>query len=93
MIGENTDNANSFVGPYTSIGNGSKICNSNIEYCVVLGLRSISDIERLEDSLIGKNPKVSRNPRNRTIKLHVRITGSSKYKSQIGESINILNSI
>jgi hypothetical protein len=28
-------------------------------------------VERLEDSLIGKNARVARNQRNRTIKLHV----------------------
>ncbi len=71
VIGKNVLIENSFVGPYTSIGNGSKVCNSNIEYCVVQDCVTIKDIERLEDSLIGKNAKVSRNPRNRTIKLHV----------------------
>jgi glucose-1-phosphate thymidylyltransferase len=71
VIGKNVVIENSFIGPYTSIGNGSKICNSNIEYCVIQDSVIIRDIERLEDSLIGKNAKVTRNPRNRTIKLHV----------------------
>ena len=71
VIGKNVVIENSFVGPYTSIGNGSKVYNSNIEYCVIQDCVTIKDIERLEDSLIGKNAKVSRNPRNRTIKLHV----------------------
>jgi glucose-1-phosphate thymidylyltransferase len=61
----------SFIGPYTSIGDGSKICNSNIEYCVVQDNVTVKDVERLEDSLIGKNAKVTRNQKNRTIKLHV----------------------
>jgi glucose-1-phosphate thymidylyltransferase len=71
VIGKNVVIENSFIGPYTSIGNGSKICNSNIEYCVIQDSVTIQDVERLEDSLIGKNAKVTRNPRNRTIKLHV----------------------
>ena len=71
MIGKNVLIENSFIGPYTSVGNGSKICNSNIEYCVIQDYVTIKDVERLEDSLIGKNAKVTRNPRNRTIKLHV----------------------
>ncbi len=71
VIGKNVVVENSFIGPYTSIGNGSRVCNSNIEYCVVQECVSITDIERLEDSLIGKNAKVSRNQRCRTIKLHV----------------------
>jgi glucose-1-phosphate thymidylyltransferase len=71
VIGKGVVVENSFIGPYTSVGNGSEICNSNIEYCVIQDFVRISDIERLEDSLIGKNAKVSRNQRCRTIKLHV----------------------
>ena len=71
MIGKNAYIENSFIGPYTSIGDNSKIQFSNIEYCVIQDSVTIKDIERLEDSLIGKNAKVTRNQRNRTIKLHV----------------------
>ncbi len=71
VIGKNVVIDSSFIGPYTSIGDGSKICNSNLEYCVVQDNVSIKDVERLEDSLIGKNAKVARNTRNRTLKLHV----------------------
>jgi glucose-1-phosphate thymidylyltransferase len=62
---------NSFIGPYTSVGNCSSIINSNVEYCVIQENVTVKDVERLEDSLIGKNAKVSRNQRNRTIKLHI----------------------
>jgi glucose-1-phosphate thymidylyltransferase len=71
VIGKDVLIESSFIGPYSSIGDGSKICNSNLEYCVVQDCVTIKDIERLEDSLIGKNAKVTRNQRNRTIKLHV----------------------
>ena len=71
VIGKGVLIESSFIGPYSSIGDGSKICNSNLEYCVVQDCVTIKDIERLEDSLIGKNAKVTRNQRNRTIKLHV----------------------
>ena len=71
VIGKGALIESSFIGPYSSIGEGSKIYNSNLEYCVVQDCVTIKDIERLEDSLIGKNAKVSRNQRNRTIKLHV----------------------
>lgn len=71
IIGRNVVIENSFIGPYTSIGNGTRVCNSNLEYCVIQEYVTILDIERLEDSLIGKNAKVTRNNRNRTIKLHV----------------------
>jgi glucose-1-phosphate thymidylyltransferase len=71
IIGKNVLIENSFIGPYTSVGNGTKICNSNIQYCVIQDSVTIRDVERLEDSLIGNNAKVSRNPRCGTIKLHV----------------------
>jgi glucose-1-phosphate thymidylyltransferase len=71
VIGKNVLIENSFIGPYTSIGNGSEIINSNLEYCVIQENVVIKDVERLEDSLVGKNAKVARNQRNRTIKLHV----------------------
>jgi glucose-1-phosphate thymidylyltransferase len=71
IIGKGVLVEDSFIGPYTSIGDGSKICNSNLQYCVVQDCVIVNDVERLEDSLIGKNAKVTRNQRNRTIKLHV----------------------
>ncbi len=71
VIGKGVLIEDSFIGPYTSIGDGSKICSSNLEYCVVQDCVTVKDVERLEDSLIGKNAKVTRNQRNRTIKLHV----------------------
>ena len=61
----------SFIGPYTSIGDHSIISNSNLEYCVVQDNVTVKDVGRLEDSLIGKNAKITRNQKNRTIRLHV----------------------
>jgi glucose-1-phosphate thymidylyltransferase len=71
IIGKNASIENSFVGPYTSVGNGSEVTNSNVEYCVIQENVTIKDIERLEESLIGRNARVTRNQRNRTIKLHI----------------------
>ena len=71
IIGKNTLIENSFVGPYTSIGDNSAVLNSNIEHCVILESVIIKDVERLEDSLIGRNSRVAKNIRNRTIKLHI----------------------
>ena len=70
-IGKGVLVENSFIGPYTSVGDFSTIINSNVEYCVIQENVTVKDVERLEDSLIGKNAKVTRNQRNRTIKLHV----------------------
>jgi glucose-1-phosphate thymidylyltransferase len=71
IIGKNALVENSFIGPYSSVGNNSKILNSNVEYCVIQESVTIKDVERLEDSLIGKYAKVTRNQRNRTIKVHM----------------------
>jgi glucose-1-phosphate thymidylyltransferase len=71
IIGKKALIENSFIGPYTSIGDNSKIFNSTLQYCVLLENVTIKDVERLEDSLVGKNAKVTRNQRNRTIKLHI----------------------
>jgi glucose-1-phosphate thymidylyltransferase len=71
IIGKNALIENSFLGPYTSIGDNSKIFNSHLEYCVTLENVIVTDVERLEDSLIGKNAKVTKNQKNRTIKLHI----------------------
>lgn len=70
-IGKNTVIENSFIGPYTSVGNETQIINSTVEYCVILENALIKDVERLEESLIGKNAKITKNRKNSTIKLHV----------------------
>jgi len=70
-IGENCVIENSFVGPYTSIGNNSRISNSAIEYCVILNNVVVENIDRLEESLIGRNARVSKNQGHRAIRLNI----------------------
>jgi glucose-1-phosphate thymidylyltransferase len=71
IIGENVHIENSFIGPYTSIGDNTKILNSALECCVILENVTIKDVDRLEESLIGKNAKVTKNSRKGTLRLHV----------------------
>jgi len=71
IIGENCTIQNSFIGPYTSIGNNTEIIESSIEYSVILENTQIKNIDRLEESLIGRNVKVTKNSRKGTIKLHI----------------------
>ncbi len=61
IIGENTEINNSFIGPYTSIGNSVKIINSSIEHSVIMDESELRDIERIEESLVGRRVKISRN--------------------------------
>jgi glucose-1-phosphate thymidylyltransferase len=60
IVGKDTEITNSFIGPFTSIGEGVTIRNSVVEHSVILNRAFLSGIERLEDSLIGKNTKVIR---------------------------------
>ncbi len=60
-IGRNSHIENSFIGPYTSIGDNTKITDSSVEHCVILNGAIIKGIERLEDSLIGKDVKLLKN--------------------------------
>lgn len=60
-IGRNSHIENSFIGPYTSIGDDTNIADSSIEHCVILNNAQVRGIERLEDSLIGKDVKISKN--------------------------------
>jgi len=57
-IAEDCRIRNSFVGPFTSIGAGTVIEDSSIEYSIVLDNCHIWKIERLAESIIGKNVKV-----------------------------------
>jgi len=61
IIGEGSRIVNSFIGPYTSIGNKVMVIDSVVEHSVILDNAHLSGIERLEDSLIGKNTRVLRN--------------------------------
>ena len=70
-IGVNSIIENSFIGPYTSVGNGTKIVDSAIEYSVILENVQITGVDKLEESLIGRNAKVARNHRKGCLKLHV----------------------
>ncbi len=61
VIGENTVIKNSFIGPHTSIGSNVKLVNSSVEHSVIMDGSELRDIERLEESLIGRNVKIIRN--------------------------------
>lgn len=60
VIGENVHVEGSFIGPFTSIGNGCRIRSAVVEHSVVLENAAIEDIDRLEDSLVGKGSCIMR---------------------------------
>jgi glucose-1-phosphate thymidylyltransferase len=65
VIGDNVQIENSFIGPFTSIGNGCHILSSVMEHCVLLENARIEHVDRLEDSLVGKSSSVIKNRGNR----------------------------
>jgi len=60
IIGENTVIENSYVGPFTSIYYGVLIKNSEIQHSIVLENSTISDVPRIEESLVGKGVEISK---------------------------------
>jgi glucose-1-phosphate thymidylyltransferase len=71
IIGKSCLIENSYIGPYTSIGDRCQILSSSMEQCVILENSLVKDIERLEESLLGRNVKVFKNSRRNIVRLHV----------------------
>ncbi len=60
MIGKNTKIRNSYIGPYTSIGNGCVIENTEVEDSIIMDGTTIINGGRLLESLIGRDVKIIR---------------------------------
>jgi glucose-1-phosphate thymidylyltransferase len=54
VIGKNCKLINSFVGPYTSVGDGAEIVDSVLQHAVLLEGCNVRGMDRLEDSLVGR---------------------------------------
>jgi glucose-1-phosphate thymidylyltransferase len=61
IIGEGVLIEGSFVGPYSSIGDSTRIMHSVVEHCVIFENCTITGIDRLEDSVLGRSTTVSAN--------------------------------
>jgi len=63
IIGEDARIVNSYIGPFTSIYHHALVVDSEIEHSIVLEHSEILDIPyRIEDSLIGRDSKITRSP-------------------------------
>jgi glucose-1-phosphate thymidylyltransferase len=60
IIGEDCLIINSHINPFTSIDSKTRVENSSIEHSVILENSVISNIERLADSIIGRNTTVNK---------------------------------
>ncbi|MFF4174244.1 glucose-1-phosphate thymidylyltransferase [Streptomyces sp. NPDC001744] len=63
VIGAGTVISNSYVGPYTSIADGCRIEDTEIEYSIVLRDARLSGVGRVRASLVGRNATVTQAPR------------------------------
>lgn len=59
IIGENCVVENAYLGPYTTIGNGVEIYNSEIEHSIVFDHVDINCSKRIVDSILGLNTTVT----------------------------------
>jgi glucose-1-phosphate thymidylyltransferase len=63
IIGRGARIVHAYVGPFTSIGDGVEIRESEIEHSIVLEGSSVRDLaNRVIDSLIGRNVRIWREP-------------------------------
>lgn len=61
VIGEDCLLEHSYVGPFTSIGDGARVSHAEIEHCILREKCQIMDFHgRIEDSLIGMNVELKR---------------------------------
>lgn len=58
VIGDNCKIDNAYIGPYTSVGHGVKIVDTEIEHSIIFDGASVHAGARIVDSLIGKNAVV-----------------------------------
>ncbi len=63
IIGENSEIADSYIGPFTSIQNDCKIIHTEIEHSIVLEKSEIIEVgSRIDESLIGREVKIFKCP-------------------------------
>ena len=71
-IGAGTTVTDSFIGPFSAVGNQCVVDRSEIEHSVIMDRSSVIEIARLEDSLIGSDAEVKRSKqRPRALRLMV----------------------
>jgi len=59
VIGKNCVIQDSYIGPYTSIGNNAKIANTEVEHSIIFDHSEIKCGRRIVDSLIGHNAVIA----------------------------------
>ena len=73
IIGAGTKVTNSYVGPFSAIGENCVLDDTEIQYSIVLDSVSIKGVRRIEASLIGRHAEVT--PAPRVPKVHRLVLG------------------
>jgi glucose-1-phosphate thymidylyltransferase len=64
IIGAGARLTDCYVGPYTAVGAGCAIQNSEVEHSILLAGAVVQDLAgRMESSLLGRNVKIGRDHR------------------------------
>lgn len=72
VIGEGTHIRDAFIGPFTSIGSGCMIERCAVEHAVILDQASLREVERIEDSVVGRGAQVwARRNNHRALRLMI----------------------
>jgi glucose-1-phosphate thymidylyltransferase len=61
VIGAGAEIEDAYIGPYTSIADGVRICRAEVEHSIILSDSVVEDLgTRMEASLLGRNVKLTR---------------------------------
>ena len=61
VIGSGCRISDAYVGPYTSIGDGVELHNTEIEHSIVMERATIQSGKRIVDSIIGRHASITSN--------------------------------
>ena len=73
VVGADTKIVDSYLGPFTSIGDGCTLEDAEIEYSIVMSSSRVRGVARIEASLIGKGVEVA--PAPQTPRTHQLVIG------------------
>jgi glucose-1-phosphate thymidylyltransferase len=71
VIGEDCHVERSLINPYTNIGDRVKILNSSVEYSIVMDDSTIEGVDRIQESLIGRNSKIVKSGKGKFYRFHI----------------------
>jgi glucose-1-phosphate thymidylyltransferase len=58
IVGKGCTITDSYIGPYTSLGNGCEILGTEIEDCIIMDGSKVANAGRIVESLIGRNVRI-----------------------------------